>query len=45
VFEAAFDGKGATHSKPVPVKEKAAAQSSVNVASRRSHASVSPPRS
>src|SRR5213075_3308188 len=26
VFEAAFDGKGATRSKPVPVKEKAAAQ-------------------
>jgi ATP-dependent Lon protease len=45
VFEAAFDGKGATRSKPVPVKEKAAAQPSVNVASSRSHASVSPPRS
>jgi ATP-dependent Lon protease len=45
VFEAAFDGKGATRSKPVPVEEKAAAQPSVNVASSRSHASVSPPRS
>jgi ATP-dependent Lon protease len=45
VFEAAFDGKSATRSKPVPVEERAAAQSSVNVASSRSHASVSPPRS
>ena len=46
VFEAAFNGKGgATRSKPVPVKEKAAAQSSVNVASSRSQASVSPRRS
>ena len=45
VFEAAFDGKGATRSKPVAVKEKAVAQPSVNVSSSRSQASVSPPRS
>jgi ATP-dependent Lon protease len=45
VFDAAFDGKTAGRSKPVPVKEKAAAQSRVNVASRRSHAPVSPPPS
>jgi ATP-dependent Lon protease len=45
VFAAAFDGNGATHTKPVPVKERAAAQPSVNVASSRSHAAVSPPRS
>jgi ATP-dependent Lon protease len=45
VFEAAFDGKGTTRSKPMVVKEKAVAQPSVNVASSRSQASVSPPRS
>jgi len=45
VFAAAFDGKGATRSKPVPVGEKAAAQSRVNVPSSRSQAAVSPPRS
>jgi ATP-dependent Lon protease len=45
VFEAAFDGKGATRSKPVAVTEQAVAQPSVNVASSRSQASVSPPRS
>jgi ATP-dependent Lon protease len=45
VFAAAFDGQGAARSKPVPVKEKAAAQPSLNVASSRSHAAVSPPRS
>jgi ATP-dependent Lon protease len=43
VFEAAFDGKTATRSKPVAVSEKAVAQpASVKVASRRSQASVSP---
>jgi ATP-dependent Lon protease len=45
VFEAAFNGKEATRSKPIPVEERAAAQSSVNVASSRSQASVLPPRS
>jgi ATP-dependent Lon protease len=45
VFAAAFDGKGAARSKPVPVNEKAAAQSNLNVASSRSQAAVSPPRS
>jgi ATP-dependent Lon protease len=45
VFAAAFDGNGTAHTKPVPVQEKAAAQPSVNVASSRSHAAVSPPRS
>ena len=45
VFEAAFDGKGATRSKPVAVPQKQVAQPSVNVASSRSQASVSPPRS
>jgi Lon protease (S16) C-terminal proteolytic domain len=45
VFAAAFDGKGAAASRPVPVNEKAAAQPSMNVASSRSHAAVSPPRS
>jgi ATP-dependent Lon protease len=45
VFEAAFDGKSTGQPKPVPVKEKAVAQSSLNVASSRSHAPVSPPRS
>ena len=45
VFEAAFDGKSTGQTKPVPVKEKAVAQSSLNVASSRSHAPVSPPRS
>jgi ATP-dependent Lon protease len=46
VFAAAFDGKGRTRSKPVAVEEQAVArQSSVNVASSRSQAPVSPPRS
>jgi len=45
VFAAAFDGNGATQTKPVPVNQKAAAQPSANVASSRSHAAVSPPRS
>jgi ATP-dependent Lon protease len=45
VFEAAFNGKEATRSKPVAVNEPAAAQSSANVASSRSQASVLPPRS
>jgi predicted ATP-dependent protease len=46
VFQAAFDGKGGARSKPVAVQdEKAAAQPRVNVASSRSQASVSPPRS
>jgi ATP-dependent Lon protease len=45
VFAAAFDGNGVAHTKPVPVKERAAAQPSANVASSRSHAAVSPPRS
>ena len=44
-FEAAFDGKGAARSKPMAVNERAVAQPSVNVASSRSQASVSPPRS
>jgi ATP-dependent Lon protease len=47
VFAAAFNGKAtaAARSKPVPVKERAAAQSSLNVARSRSQARVSPPRS
>jgi ATP-dependent Lon protease len=46
VFEAAFDGAAAGRTKPVPVKERQAAQSaSVNVSPSRSHAAVSPPRS
>jgi len=45
VFEAAFDGKTGTLSKPVAVNERAVAQPSANVASSRSQASVSPPRS
>jgi ATP-dependent Lon protease len=47
VFAAAFNGKAtaAARSKPVPVKERAAAQSSLNVARSRSQAPVSPPRS
>jgi len=45
VFEAAFSGNGSGRPKPVAVEEPAAAQPSVNVASSRSHASVSPPRS
>ena len=44
VFEAAFDGHGSGRSKPMPVTERAVAQSpSVNVASSRSQASASPP--
>jgi ATP-dependent Lon protease len=45
VFEAAFNGKTGTLSKPVAVNERAVAQPSANVASSRSQASVSPPRS
>ncbi|MFL5917959.1 MAG: endopeptidase La, partial [Gaiellaceae bacterium] len=45
VFDAAFDGKPATRPKPVPVKQRTAQPASMNVASRRSQASVSPPRS
>ena len=47
VFAAAFDGKAQAQPKPVAVKEKAVAraQSSAKVASSRSHAPVSPPRS
>jgi ATP-dependent Lon protease len=45
VFEAAFNGNAPARATPVPVTERAAAQPSVNVASSRSHASVSPPRS
>jgi ATP-dependent Lon protease len=45
VFEAAFNGKGTARAKPVAVNEPAAAQSSVNVASSRSQASVLPRRS
>ena len=46
VFKAAFDGKARAESEPVAVKDKAvAAQSRANVASSRSHAPVSPPRS
>jgi ATP-dependent Lon protease len=45
VFDAAFDGNGAAHTKPVAVNEKAVAQPSVNVATSRSQTSVSPPRS
>jgi ATP-dependent Lon protease len=45
VFDAAFDGKAAAVPKPVPVREKAVAHPSVNVASSRSQAPVSPPRS
>jgi ATP-dependent Lon protease len=44
VFEAAFDNKPATQAKPVVVRE-AVTQASANVASSRSQASVSPPRS
>lgn len=43
VFEAAFNGNLGSRSQPVPVREKAVAQSSVNVASSRSQASVLPP--
>jgi ATP-dependent Lon protease len=45
VFAAAFDGKPSVRAKPVPVKEKQAAQASLNVASSRSQGSVSPPLS
>ncbi len=45
VFAAAFDGKTSARAKPVPVKEKQAAQASLNVARSRSHGSVSPPLS
>jgi ATP-dependent Lon protease len=45
VFAAAFDGKPSARAKPVPVKEKQAAQASLNVASSRSQGSVSPPLS
>jgi ATP-dependent Lon protease len=44
VFDAAFDGKPATRAKPLAVREAHAAQPSVNVASSRSQARVSPPR-
>jgi ATP-dependent Lon protease len=45
VFDAAFDGKTSTRSKPVPVQERQVAQPRVNVASSRSQAPLSPPRS
>ncbi len=45
VFAAAFDGKTSARTKPVPVKEKQAAQASLNVARSRAHGSVSPPLS
>jgi ATP-dependent Lon protease len=45
VFAAAFDGKADGRAKPLPVKERAAAQASLNVASSRSQAPVSPPAS
>jgi ATP-dependent Lon protease len=48
VFKAAFDGQRASGSKPVAVHEEqnpVAAQPRVNVASSRSQASLSPPRS
>jgi ATP-dependent Lon protease len=44
VFDAAFDGKGATHPKPSPVRDRQAAASLKDV-SKRSQASVSPPAS
>jgi ATP-dependent Lon protease len=44
VFDAAFDGKGATHPKPSPVLDRQAAASLKDV-SKPSQASVSPPRS
>ena len=44
VFDAAFDGKGATHPKPSPVRDRQAAASLKDV-SKRSQASVLPPRS
>jgi ATP-dependent Lon protease len=44
VFDAAFDGKGATHPKPSPVVDRQAAASLKDV-SKPSQASVSPPRS
>jgi ATP-dependent Lon protease len=46
VFAAAFDGKAdGRAAKALPVKERAAAQASLNVASSRSQAPVSPPAS
>jgi ATP-dependent Lon protease len=44
VFDAAFDGKGATHPKPSPVRDRQAAASLKDV-SKPSQASVLPPRS
>jgi ATP-dependent Lon protease len=44
VFDAAFDGKGATHPKPSPVVDRQAAASLKDV-SKPSQASVLPPRS
>jgi ATP-dependent Lon protease len=44
VFDAAFDGKGATHPKPSPVRDRQAAASLKDV-SKPSQASVAPPRS
>jgi ATP-dependent Lon protease len=44
VFDAAFDGRGATHPKPSPVRDRQAAASLKDV-SKRSQASVLPPRS
>ncbi len=44
VFAAAFDGKGATHPKPSPVRDRQAAASLKDV-SKPSQASVLPPRS
>jgi ATP-dependent Lon protease len=44
VFDAAFDGKGATHPKPSAVRDRQAAASLKDV-SKPSQASVAPPRS
>jgi ATP-dependent Lon protease len=44
VFDAAFDGTGATHAKPSPVRDRQAAASLKDV-SKPSQASVLPPRS
>jgi ATP-dependent Lon protease len=44
VFDAAFDGRGATHPKPSPVRDRQAAASLKDV-SKASQASVLPPRS
>jgi len=43
VFDAAFDAKAGDRATPVPVNEKQAAQASLNVATSRSQAPVSPP--